>query len=59
MENLVCGIVMVPLAYVAYTQSKKRKLAGKSKEAAVWRIVSAIAGAVAMIIILDACFAYT
>jgi hypothetical protein len=54
MQNLICAVVLVPIAYVTYTRFKESKEAGKKTEAILWMTVSVIVGSFAVVSILAA-----
>ena len=56
MGNAICGAIFGIIAFVTYTQSKKRRNAGEINKARIWMIASIMAGAIAVLNIITVIF---
>jgi NADH:ubiquinone oxidoreductase subunit 6 (subunit J) len=54
METLICGAVMVLIAFACLTQSRKSQAAGDRNKARLWMVASILAGAMAVVSIAGA-----
>ena len=54
MEALICGAVMVLIAFACWTQWRKRQAAGDRNKARLWMIASILAGSLAVVTIAGA-----
>lgn len=54
METLICGAVMVLIAFGCLTQWRKHQAAGDGNKARLWMIASILAGSMAVVSIAGA-----